>query len=140
MQRLKGYVLIGIASIGTALVVAGCAGVPAAPARALTTEDKQKLVAQRVNERWETLIKGDVESAYTFLSPGSRATTTLEAYKTKVKPGMWTKAKVESVSCQDDVCKATLTITYDAKRMKGIETQLAESWIIENGTAWYVYR
>jgi len=74
------------------------------------------------------------------LSPGSRASTSFELYKAKIKPGMWTQATVDKVTCEAEVCQVTIRITYDAKRMKGIETPLLESWIIENGTPWYVYR
>jgi hypothetical protein len=86
------------------------------------------------------LIKGDLDTAYTFLSPGSKAATSLALYKGKVKPGIWRQARASSVKCEGDVCNVTITIVYDVKRMKGIETQLAENWIIENGTPWYVYR
>jgi hypothetical protein len=33
-----------------------------------------------------------------------------------------------------------MQITYDTRRMRGIQTPLDESWIIENGSAWYIYR
>ena len=103
-------------------------------------EEKQKMVAERAEARWQALIKGDVETAYSYLSPGSRATTSLALYKAKVRPGMWHQAKASKVACDGELCQVTMIITYDAKRMKGIETPVKESWIIENGSAWYVYR
>jgi len=33
-----------------------------------------------------------------------------------------------------------MLVTYDVRRMKGIETPVDETWIIEKGSAWYVYR
>jgi len=81
-----------------------------------------------------------VDTAYTFMSPGSRAATSLAMYKAKLRPGAWRQAKVDKVSCEAEVCTVTMLVTYDAKRMKGIETPLIENWIIENGGAWYVYR
>ncbi len=33
-----------------------------------------------------------------------------------------------------------MILTYDHEMMKGIQTPFEESWIIEKGTAWYVYR
>jgi hypothetical protein len=53
---------------------------------------------------------------------------------------MWRAAKADKVSCEGDVCTVTMLITIDAKRIKGIQTPVTESWIIEDGAAWYVYR
>jgi hypothetical protein len=103
-------------------------------------EQKQKVVAERAQARWDVLIKGDVTSAYQFLSSGSKASTSLDLYKDKTKPGMWRGAKVDKVECEAEVCKVKMLITYDAKRMRGIETPVDETWIIESGSAWYVYR
>ena len=105
-----------------------------------SAEAKQKVVAERAEARWQALIKGDVEGAYQYLSAGSKAATSLAVYKAKIKPGLWRKAKVDKVECEAELCKVQLTITYDYRNMKGIETLLPETWIIENGDAWYVYR
>src|SRR5881296_2043571 len=51
-------------------------------------EAKQKVVAERAQARWELLIKGDVESAYQYLSAGSKAATPLQAYKAQIRPGL----------------------------------------------------
>jgi hypothetical protein len=101
---------------------------------------KQKVVAQRAEARWQSLIKGDLDAAYAYLSEGSKATTPLDVYKAKIRPGMWRQAKVEKVECEAEVCKVEMQITFDHKLMKGIQTPLNESWIIEKGSAWYVYR
>jgi hypothetical protein len=127
--RWTGWLVLGVA-------LAGCAGVRVDSA----PEDKQKFVAQRAEARWQLLIKGDVAGAYEFLSAGSKATMPLNAYKAKIRPGMWRQASVERVDCEAEVCKVVLQITYDRKQMKGIQTPLTESWIIEKGSAWYVYR
>lgn len=108
-------------------------------------EAKQKVVAERAQARWELLIKGDVEGAYQYLSAGSKAATPLGLYKGKIKPGMWRGAKVDKVDCEAEICKVQMLITYDFRAarggtMKGIETPVPETWIIENGTVGYVYR
>lgn len=119
-----------------ALGLAGCAGISVDS----SPQAKQKLVAERAQARWQVLIKGDVEGAYHFLSAGSKAVTSLDLYKAKIRPGMWREAKVEKVECEAEICKVLLRITYDTRPMKGIQTPLDESWIIENGSAWYIYR
>jgi hypothetical protein len=119
-----------------ALGFAGCAGISVDS----SPQAKQRLVAERAQARWQVLIKGDVDGAYQFLSTGSKAETSLEAYKSKIQPGMWREAKVDKVACEAEICKVSMQITYDTKRMKGIQTPLDEAWIIENGSAWYIYR
>lgn len=101
---------------------------------------KQKVVAERAEARWQSLIKGDLDAAYAYLSEGSKATTPLDVYKSKIRPGLWRQAKVEKVECEAEVCRVEMQITFDHKLMKGIQTPLNESWIIEKGSAWYVYR
>jgi hypothetical protein len=122
--------------LGAAAMSAGCAIIGAGS----SPEQKQKVVAERAKERWDLLIKGDVAGAYQFLSSGSKAATPADVYKAKIRPGLWRQATVSKVDCQAEVCKVIMLITYDAKRMKGIETPIDETWVIENGSAWYVYR
>jgi hypothetical protein len=119
-----------------ALGLAGCAGISVDS----SPQAKQRLVAERAQARWQLLMKGDVEGAYQFLSAGSKAVTSLDVYKAKIRPGMWREAKVDKVECEAEICKVLMRITYDTRRMKGIQTPLDESWIIENGSAWYIYR
>ena len=103
-------------------------------------KEKAENVRGRVTERWQALIAGDVERAYGFLSPASREVTSLAQYKARVKPEGFRNVKVESVDCQEDVCKVRVILTYDHRLMKAIETPLEESWILDKGRFWYVYR
>lgn len=137
-QRLRegGWFLLAVA----VWCISGCAGMAPGVTKDTPPAERQKVVAERAEARWKALIKGDLEDAYSYLSPGSRATTSFALYKAKVKPGMWRDAKAEKVTCDGDLCQVTMLVTYDAKRMKGIETPVMESWVIENGTPWYVYR
>jgi len=116
--------------------LAGCAAISAES----SAEAKQKVVAERAEARWQALIKGDVEGSYQFLSTGSKAATSLAQYKAKIKPGLWRSAKVSKVDCEAELCKVQMLITYDYRNIKGLETPVPETWIIENGSAWYVYR
>lgn len=125
--------------LGWLVLLAGIAGCAAISVDS-TPEEKTQYLAQRAEARWQLLIKGDVAGAYEFLSKGSKAGTSVEAYKAKIHPGMWREAKVEKVECEKEICKVQLQITYDARRMKGIQTPVIETWIIENGTAGFVYR
>jgi hypothetical protein len=103
-------------------------------------EQKQKVVAEKAQARWDALLKGDVDAAYQFLSVGSKAATPLGVYKGRIKPGLWRAAKVDKINCEQEICKVTVMVTYDYKTFKGIQTPVAETWIVENGSVGYIYR
>lgn len=103
-------------------------------------EVKKEAVAARATARWDALIKGDVDAAYAYLSPASRATIPLNAYKGKHKLGMYRAVKIDSVECEAEVCTVMLQLTFDYKRSKGIAMPLVEKWLITEGKAWYVER
>ena len=135
-----------VASIAVAAgVLAGCAGVGGLAADA-PAEVKREAVAARATARWERLIGRDVEGAYAFLSPASRATMPLDVYKAKHKVGMYRSVKVDNVDCEAETCTVKLSLTYDYRVGKGsrkpttITTPLTEKWIISQGQAWFVDR
>jgi hypothetical protein len=119
--------------------VAGCASMSGG-GKDLAPEAKRALVTERINARWNALIKGDLDQAYTFMSAGSQEAVPLRLYKEKIKPGSWREVKIDSMQCEAEICLAKMTLTYDHRMMKGIQTPFEETWILEKGTAWYVYR
>jgi predicted small secreted protein len=119
--------------------VAGCASMSGG-GKDLAPEAKQALVTERINARWNALIKGDLDQAYTFMSAGSREAMPLTLYKEKIKPGTWRAVKIDGMQCEAEICQARMTLTYDHRMMKGIQTPFEETWILEKGNAWYVYR
>ena len=134
-RRQYGKWWIGAVAV---LALAGCAtvGGPATLTKDSPPEVKREAVAARAQQRWDALIKGDVAAAYSYLSPATRATTSLDVYKAKHKIGMYRKIKVDSVECNGAVCAVKLTLRYNYRRIKGIETLLVENWVIEDGRAW----
>lgn len=123
------------------LWLSACASAPqqAGQAPLATPEAKQAAVAQRAKTRWDALVRDDMEAAYAFLSPGSRAVTSLDKFKANTRRGAYRDARVDKVACEGDACVASLLVTYDHPKMKGITTPVTESWIIDGGQAWYVY-
>lgn len=118
--------------------LAGCAGSGVGPnASATTALEAKEVVADLAASRWEVLIKGDIAKAYEYLSPGARSVMSLDLYKARIKPGMWKKARVDNVVCEQDRCKVTVLITYDYRNIKSIETPLSEVWLREGGRWWF---
>lgn len=101
---------------------------------------KAAVVNERAQARWQALINGDLDEAYTYMSAASREAYSLKVYKARTKPGMWKAIKIDSVDCEAEICQVRMMLTYDHRMMKGVQTPLTESWIIEKGTAWYVYQ
>ena len=127
--------LLGVAALVAATGCATTGGITKDSA----PEVKREAVTERVNARWAALIKGDIDTAYTFLSPASRTVTSLAAYKAEARKG-FRQAKIEKIECEPETCKVTLTVIYDHPKMQGIPTLLEEHWVIDDGQFWYVWR
>jgi hypothetical protein len=129
-----------VAAMAAAVGLAGCAGMQGPLSAETKAEVKQERVAARAQGRWDALIKGDLDGAYAYMSPASKASMPLDLYKAKHKVGMYRTIKVDKVACEAEVCTVALTLTYDFKQSRGIATPLTEKWIISQGQAWFVDR
>jgi len=108
-------------------------------ARDSSPEAVRAAVTERVNARWAALIKGDVDAAYTFLSPASREIMSLAAYKAQARGTGFREVRIQKVSCEAEVCKVGIMLTYDHRLMKGLMTPIEETWVIDQGQVWYVW-
>ena len=140
--RLSRSVILAVAV--AALALGGCSSAPpsssqgtdVAVAKSVSIEDQ---VRDRATKRWEALIRGDLDGAYGFFSRATRDTYPMELYRVKMRVGMWRRATVDSVTCEDSVCEVTVTINLEHSRLKEIITPVRERWIVQDGVAWYVY-
>ena len=151
ITRLASFQVVGIlfsarfcrALTTMSLVLLGACATPPAPSGATpgaSGKSPETIVRQRVAERWDALIRDDIDLAYTYMSPGSRSAVPLDIYKRNVRRGAFREAKVDTISCDGSGCQVRLLVTYDHRLMKGITTPLNEAWVIDDGQAWYVYR
>ena len=99
-------------------------------------------VKQRSEARWQALIKGDMESAYTFSAPGYKAAIDLTTFKGKTGiAGRWLGAEVMRVECDQPVrCKAVIRLDYTLlipgfSKAK-MNTHIDETWLLEDGQWW----
>jgi hypothetical protein len=107
---------------------------------ALDLRDDDVAVKERAQARWDALVKGETLAAYKYLSPGSRAVLTPDAYAASIRGGFWRSAKVDSVTCTTkDNCEARVTIEYEF-RGRRTKTPLTETWIREDSQWWYLQR
>ena len=126
-------------AVSAGLMLAGCATVGGVTAES-PQEVKQAAVTERAKARWQAIIDGEVEKAYGFLSPGSKAVTSYEKYRARARLTGFRAADVESVACETEVCKVQLRVTLDHSVMKGLVVPLQETWVLENGQYWYVWQ
>lgn len=141
VAKRRQFRIPGISALAVlaAFALAGCAGMARLSADS-SPEAKREAVTARAEARWQALLKGDLDAAYQYLSPGSKAAISLAAYKATHNTSIYRAAKVDKVTCEGAACKAILTIRYDYQRFKGVETRLTEQWVIEGGQAWILVR
>lgn len=130
---------VSLAVTGAIAFLTSCAGIGTIDASA-PADKKAAEVHRLAHERWQALIAQDMERAYGFMSPASRRVTTLEQYKARVNPSMYRAVRIDEVKCEAEVCRVRLYLTYDHRLMKGITTPMEESWVLDQGRFWYVYR
>lgn len=120
-----------------AAFLAGCATKPFNP--------DEVTVKERVNQRWDALIKSDLDAAYKFASPSYRAITPLDVYRAQFGNAVvWLDAKPLSVDCEPQRCLVRLEIQarHVVRGSKGLEFKSGfdETWVKEDGQWWFVVK
>ena len=99
----------------------------------------EQIVAERAQARWDALLAGDFETAYSFATPSYRGV--VDAIRFQQGLGghaSWLGAKVREVTCRDEVCEAMVRLKYRSPlppRME-FETDDIERWLSEDGEWW----
>lgn len=133
--KIGGVLLAGMVGIA----VAGCASMGGGLSKDAPAGVKEAAVGGRAKARWDALLRQDYEAAYDFFSPASRQTVSLAKFRGQKRVVRYRAANVDTVVCEREVCKVSISLTYDHAAMKGVVTPLKETWLIEDGQAWLVY-
>lgn len=114
-----------------AATLVGCAALPAT-----TPED---LVSQRAKARWEALLAGDIDGAYTYLAPSYRAVRDLKQYRATISGAVqWKAVEVVGVSCKQEACTARVRIDFVFPAAPGVyKSHYDEQWVVEDGSWWF---
>ena len=99
----------------------------------------EKVVTARAQQRWDALLKRDMEVAYQFISPAGRSLISLDDYRPRVNAGIWRGAKVKEASCAAETCEVTVLVNIEAQRVK-FTNPIKETWILDAGKWWFVYQ
>lgn len=131
-----------LAIVAAVVAAAGCGSMGGGVSSDAPVAEKERVVRERANARWQALIRRDYASAYGFLSPASRSSISQPAYKARFEPAEYRAATVEKVDCASEVCKVKVQLTFDlpAAKGRGLVVSLDEDWIIDQGQAWFVFR
>lgn len=118
------------------LLLSGCALQP--------TLTPTQEITQRVQARWNALIKNNWAEAYQFESPGYRSSHSLEHYQGRFGQALkWKEVKVDKVDITADKQKATVAINilFDVILPEmGTQTSSSyytETWLWEDNTWWH---
>ena len=104
-------------------------------------KDAESIVRERAMQRWEHLLAGELDLAYDYLSPGTRALMSAKQYKGRIRLGLWRGAKIQSVECVDNACKVNVIVEYSYRRSRfrqDGETVVSEDWVYDDGMWWHV--
>ncbi|MBN8558157.1 MAG: hypothetical protein LCH72_05705 [Proteobacteria bacterium] len=117
-----------------ALALTGCA--------AISPKTPEEIVTQRAEARWEALIKGDFDKAWTYTQPAYRAIVKQADYRKSFGvAGQWRGVQVHGVECEAERCKARIRLTTrvlipDFKRQDVVGI-VDETWVRVDGSWWY---
>ena len=119
-----------------ALALAGCA--------ALQPKTPEQVVAERVEQRWAALIKGDFEKAWTYTQPAYRDIVKQADYRKRFSgAGQWRGVQVHEVSCEAERCQVRIRLTtrvtvppFQGQELVG---GIDETWVRDGGH-WRYYQ
>jgi ABC-type Fe3+-hydroxamate transport system substrate-binding protein len=121
----------------------GCANQQTATATsAESSKTAEKAVVAKAQQRWNALLKFDYAEAYKFISPVGRSKMKVQDYLGRVNMGHMRKAVVQSASCEAEICEVKVALDYVVP-VKGdipVSQVVSESWILDEGNWWFVYR
>jgi len=127
-RRIAGLLVAGLMA-----VLAGCAAGPAE-----VRQDREAVVKERSQARWNALVADRLEEAYGYYSPASRSVMSFPDFIRSIKSGFWKSARVDNVECQgEDSCDVEVTIEYQIHGTRA-KTPLRETWIRTDEQWWYV--
>lgn len=120
-----------------AMLAAGCAVL--APAK------PDEVVRQRAQARWDALIAGEWDKAYSYMTPSYRAVVDRKRYPSQFGGGVgWLAAEVVKVNCDEQRCTVRMKLTYQPVQRgrpgSAASTGFDETWILEEGQWWMFQR
>ena len=137
-MQFKFSVLLFFA-VAVAVSVVGCGVIHPVESGGIGKDAVSSLVVDRAQQRWNALLKRDMDGAYQFISPGGRSLMSVEDYRPRVNTGFWRGAKVKEASCAAETCEVTVLVDMLVEGVK-FTNPVKETWILDAGKWWFVYK
>jgi hypothetical protein len=106
----------------------------------LPSANPEEVVRARAQARWDALIAGRWEQAYSYATPAYRAAVDLYGFRSKLDKLIKRKsAEVTSVTCEESaLCKVKIRLRFAVQLddMGDITTVFEERWVAESGEWW----
>jgi hypothetical protein len=117
------------------LALSGCAVTNPVVENKVSAATKIESVEMRAQQRWDFLLKGEHEKAYSYLTATSRESVSIEQFKVRNKAAYWKSIKVKESQCDTSSCTVTLDMVYDLRDVTGLKRELKEIWV-NTGANW----
>ena len=132
-SALSGALITGLA----VLLLGGCALNPAS---------QEQRVVDRAQARWDAITTGDLETAYTYYSPGYRSTMSVIDFAVEIRTRRvaYTSAKYVSHQCEEARCTIKFLVGFRVPApVPGMTVfdstqQIEDTWIKTEGKWWYL--
>ena len=106
-------------------------------------EPPEQVVARLAEARWQALLAGDLEKAYSFEASSYREVVSFERFRARNGSAVNRQGiEVVSVECAEERCNVTVRVDFilPLRPRDGVQsTHLIERWFLENGD-WRIYR
>ncbi|MFC1797306.1 hypothetical protein ACFL1V_09450 [Pseudomonadota bacterium] len=130
----------GLAITLSVLIMSACSG------QATKQGDPGKVVVERAQNRWDTLLAGDYESAYAYYSPGYRSTKSVIDFAIDIRSRRvrWTSAEYLDHSCSESACTVRFNVGFVVnKPVPGLDkwessSVIEDKWIKTEAQWWYL--
>ena len=129
-------------AVVAAVDLSGCGTTAPGQSRGIVEKDADaaaRLVIERAQQRWNALVKRDLETAYQFISPSGRSLMSLDDYRPRINAVYWRGAKVKEAVCAVETCEVTVLLDMVAEGVK-FTNPIKETWILDAGKWWFVYQ
>jgi hypothetical protein len=103
-------------------------------------------VVERAEARWAALTTGDLETAYTYYSPGYRSSTSLIDFGVAMRSRdvKWSSAAYKDHQCEESRCTVSFDVSYRVPRpVPGLKVWestavIRDTWVKVDGQWWYL--
>ena len=139
IRRLSQYrqSLIMLAATISILMLTACAS---------TGDAKKHPVEELAQKRWDAIMAGDFDTAYSLYSPGYRSANSRVDFEIsqRTRKVAITAAKVASSECDGDACTVSAAVQYRVGApVPGVSkwessSKLEERWVRTDGKWWFV--